>query len=248
MNPILEICEKKGTLLGVPLEITPRVYEFGEVSARRDELKRRLSSIIGQVGRFVAVFEVGLPLILALDPLNVTELIENTKSEYNTLFLARCRVVDFDHSNRVLASHLFELGFDAIITQVFTGYSGSIDGILEEAKARGKYVIGTVMLGNPGASKLFNVHYKEMIALCNRLKLDGVEVAASALEAVRSVRKLTPRSIALICSSVPPNKIAARGAFLAGADLVILGRGILSLPSPASALSEMLRELKELRR
>jgi orotidine-5'-phosphate decarboxylase len=244
MNPLLKVRNERGPLF-LSLDIVPRVYEYGVVKERREELKERVASIMKEVGSLVSGFEIGLPLLLAMDPLTVAELIEGVRAEHSGIsFLLRCRVVDFDHSNRVLASHAFELGFDGIITQVFTGYSGSLDGILEEARAREKAVIGTVILGNPGAGKLFNSHYKDMVSLCVRAKLDGVEVAGSVLEAVRAVRRITPRDIAVICSAVPPNKLVVKKLVLCGADLVIMGRGILTRPDTKIILSEILREVK----
>ncbi|WOF17036.1 orotidine-5'-phosphate decarboxylase [Methanoplanus sp. FWC-SCC4] len=181
--------------------------------------------------------KIGYPLVLGAGLSIAGEL-----AEFGLPLIADFKVADIPNTNRLIAEHVFEAGFSAIITQGFTG-SDSVTSCVEAAHDAGGECYVVAEMSHPGALEFLSGENAEKIAgMAVKCNADGIIAPATRPDRVRKLREI-----------IGSKKILSPGIGAQGGsakdianmiDGMIVGRSIYQAEDPAKAA----REYSEFRR
>ena len=196
-----------------------------------DPVRARI--IAEEVAPFVAAIKINYPLILSSGLEVVSEISKSCK------VICDLKVADIPNTNRLIAEAAFNAGASGVIAHAFPGVQ-SLKAIRDVANSKELFVVTT--MSHPGGGDFFDVE-----AFCSM----AVEVGATGVIAPAT----RPKDIANVRSLVGDLKIMSPGvgaqggnskdAIKAGADYIIVGRGIYLSDNPAQAAEQYSRDLDD---
>ncbi|MBN1432680.1 MAG: orotidine-5'-phosphate decarboxylase [Methanomicrobiaceae archaeon] len=188
-------------------------------------------SVAEKTAPYLDSIKIGYPLVLGAGMHIVQEI-----ASFGLPLIADFKVADIPNTNRLIAEHVFQAGFSAIIAQGFTG-SDSVEACVETAQDHGGKCYVVSEMSHPGALEFLSgenaVQIAEMAIACGA---DGIIAPATRPERVRVLREI-----------VGDKKILSPGVGAQGGDAseiaplidgMIVGRSIYNAEDPAQAAEE----------
>jgi len=198
----------------------------------------RAKNLLSQLSDRVAGIKLGLPSLLAYGPEGLRRLMEGLEGP----FICDLKMADIGYVNRMVAEEVFELGFEAVIAHAFVGIREGLEEVVGLARERGKGVLAVCAMSHRGAEEYLNARCLEMMEASRSAGVDGFILPATFPELLREARRRYPEALILspgVGAQGPP----LGSALKAGADFEIVGRALVSSPSPRLKVEEMRREM-----
>jgi orotidine-5'-phosphate decarboxylase len=212
------------------------VLAFDPTGEHRD--LERARALLSQLSDRVAGIKLGLPSLLIYGPLGLRRLMEGLEGP----FICDLKMADIGYVNRLVAEEVFGMGFEAIIAHAFVGIRGGLEEVVGLARERGKGVLAVCAMSHRGAEEYLNAKCLEMMEASRSAGVDGFILPATSQELLKEARRRYPKALILspgVGAQGPPPGSALR----AGADFEIVGRALVSSPSPRERVEEMRKEM-----
>jgi len=183
----------------------------------------RALSIAKEVSPFVAKIKINYPLVLSAG-LNIVKQI----SEFSSV-ICDFKVADIPNTNRLIAEAVFDAGASGIIAHAFPGPE-SLKAIREVDSDKELYVV--ITMSHPKGGDFFRI--EEFCSLALEIGATGVVAPATRPADVSRVRSLVG-DLKIISPGVGAQGGNSTETLKAGADYIIVGRGIYSSDNPAES-------------
>jgi orotidine-5'-phosphate decarboxylase len=218
-------------------------------------LLEKCAEIVDTVSPHLCGVKFGRPLILRLS-LNhqIRDLIRLVHKK-KLVTIMDAKINDVAHTNLSISTQYFDAGFDAIIASPFVGWDGGLDAVFKEASKRNKGVILLVHMSHKGASQGYgrividSVSAKQIpqfiVFAENALawKADGAVVGATNPNNLTEVKKILGENIPIFSPGVIAQGASPKDAIKAGADYLIVGRGIVTSSEPEKSAKKIKDEV-----
>lgn len=218
-------------------------------------LVKKCVEIIDTVSPHICGVKFGRPLILRLSlNMQIRDLIR-LAHEKRLITIMDAKINDVAHTNLSIATQYFDAGFDAIIASPFVGWEGGLDTVFQEASKRNKGIILLVHMSHKGASQgygrivmdpdstekipQFILFAKNALAW----KADGAVVGATHPNNITVVKQILDENVPVFAPGVIAQGASPKDAIMAGADYLIVGRGIFSSSEPEKSAKKIKDEV-----
>ena len=190
----------------------------------------RALDIASEVAPFVAKIKINYPLVLNAGLKIVTEI--------SKLCPVICdfKVADIPNTNRLITETVFNAGASGIIAHAFPG-SESLRAIKDVDNSKDLYVV--ITMSHPKGGEFFDIERFCSIAL--EIGATGVVAPATRPEDVARIRELVG-NLEIISPGVGAQGGNSRETLRAGADFIIVGRGIYLSDNPGESAEQYSRE------
>ena len=191
----------------------------------------RALDVAKSVAPFVAKIKINYPLVLSAGLDIVTEIYKFSP------VICDFKVADIPNTNRLIAKEAFEAGASGIIAHAFPGPE-SLKAIREVDSSKDMYVV--ITMSHPKGGEFFDIDSFCKIAL--DVGATGVVAPATRPEDVARVRNLVG-DLEIISPGVGAQGGSSKDTIKAGANYIIVGRGIYQSDNPAAAAEQYSLEL-----
>jgi orotidine-5'-phosphate decarboxylase len=198
-------------------------------------LAQEAEHVVELVQGEVCAVKINLHLIIPLGAPELSQIVKKAHG-YGLQAIADIKLNDVSSTNLAATEILWNIGFDAVISNPFVGYVEGLEPVLVEAHKRGRGVILLIYMSHKGAvegyeldvlykgkpQKMYDLFVEKAVSWA----ADGLVVGATKPQIIAHV-KGKARNIPIFS----PGNIAQGGdpkeAVKAGADYLIIARGIL---------------------
>ena len=191
----------------------------------------RALDVAKSVAPFVAKIKINYPLVLSAGLEIVTEI-----SKFSPV-ICDFKVADIPNTNRLIAKEAFEAVASGIIAHAFPGPE-SLKAIREVASTKDMYVL--ITMSHPKGGDYFDIENFCKLAL--EVGATGVVAPATRPEDVAKVSNLVG-DLEIISPGVGAQGGSSKDTIEAGANYIIVGRGIYLSDNPAAAAEKYSKEL-----
>jgi orotidine-5'-phosphate decarboxylase len=212
------------------------VLAFDPTGEHRD--LERAKALLSQLSDKLAGIKLGLPSLLVYGPAGLRRLMEGLEGP----FICDLKMADIGYINRLAAEEVFGMGFEAIIVHAFVGIREGLEEVVELARKRGRGVLAVCAMSHRGAEEYLNGRCLEMMEASRSAGVDGFILPATFPELLKEARRRYPKALILspgVGAQGPPPGSALK----AGADFEIVGRALVSSPSPRERAEEIRKEM-----
>ncbi|MFH0816239.1 MAG: orotidine-5'-phosphate decarboxylase [Methanobacteriota archaeon] len=196
----------------------------------------KAKAVAKAVAPFVAAIKVNYPLVLSAGMGIITEL---AKDSY---VLCDFKVADIPNTNRLIVEQAVKAGASGVICHAFAG-DDSVKACVDAAQGKDIFVV--TEMSHPGGKRFTQPLADELAKIAVEAGAAGVIAPATRPERIAHVRKLVG-NLKILSPGVGAQGGSARDALRAGADYVIVGRGIYQSPDPAAAAKAVSEETKSI--
>jgi len=236
-----ETSQKKKSRVVVGLDLKVGDYK---------ELVGKVVGVLDSVQDEVCAVKVNFHLLLPLSFFELKGIIDRAHN-YGLQVIADMKLNDISSTNLAATKILWDSGFDAVIANPFVGFEEGLGPCIDDAHDKGKGVILLTYMSHKGAIEGYGLDvlcsgrvwkmYDLFVQRALEWKADGVVVGATSPQMISYVKQKA-KSIPIFS----PGSIAQGGdpkeAVKAGADYLIVARGIVESDDPCAAA----RRLKDI--
>jgi len=191
----------------------------------------RALDVARSVAPFVAKIKINYPLVLSAGLEIVTEI-----SKFSPV-ICDFKVADIPNTNRLIAKEAFDAGASGIIAHAFPGPE-SLKAIREVDSSKDLYIV--ITMSHPKGGDFFDIDSFCKLAL--EVGATGVVAPATRPEDVAKVRGLVG-DLEIISPGVGAQGGSSKETIKAGANYIIVGRGIYLSDDPAVAAEKYSLEM-----
>jgi len=191
----------------------------------------RALDVAKSVAPFVAKIKINYPLVLSAGLEIVTEI-----SKFSPV-ICDFKVADIPNTNRLIAKEAFDAGASGIIAHAFPGPE-SLKAIREVDSSKDLYIV--ITMSHPKGGDFFDIDNFCKLAL--EVGATGVVAPATRPEDVAKVRGLVG-DLEIISPGVGAQGGSSKETIKAGANYIIVGRGIYLSDDPAEAAEKYSLEM-----
>jgi len=191
----------------------------------------RALDVARSVAPFVAKIKINYPLVLSAGLEIVTEI-----SKFSPV-ICDFKVADIPNTNHLIAGAVFNAGASGIIAHAFPGPE-SLKAIREVDSTKDLYIV--ITMSHPMGGEFFDI--ERFCSLALEVGATGVVAPATRPEDVAKVRELVG-DLEIISPGVGAQGGNSKETVKAGANYIIVGRGIYLSDNPAAAAEKYSLEL-----
>ncbi|WP_406661086.1 orotidine-5'-phosphate decarboxylase [Methanolobus sp. ZRKC3] len=189
------------------------------------------------VAEYVDAIKIGYPIVLACGLDIISKLSKLAP------IIADFKIADIPNTNRLICEQVFDAGADAVIVQGFTGHD-SLEICVNLAQERNKDIFVVTEMSHPGALDFMQDVGEDIAKMAADNKAFGIVAPATRPERVTEIRKIIGDEVTIISPGVGAQGGSASDVIKAGADWVIVGRGIYQSENPRDAAKAIVDEIK----
>lgn len=193
-------------------------------------------SISKNVADYVDAIKIGYPLVLGAG-IGII----GTISEFAPV-IADFKVADIPNTAHLICSQAFEAGASAVIVHGFTGRDSLAECVMTGKEYHGDIFVVTEM-SHPGALDFMQPAAAALAHLAVKAGASGVVAPATRPERVKQIRRIVGE-LMIISPGVGAQGGNASDAIRAGADYVIVGRGIYGSKTPEIEAQKIVKEIE----
>ncbi|MEM3851473.1 MAG: orotidine-5'-phosphate decarboxylase [Methanomassiliicoccales archaeon] len=213
-------------------------FERGLILALDEVESRRAMEIVNLVGKYVDAIKLNWPIILSCGP----EIVTTISNHYRVI--CDFKVADVSHTSSMIVSKAVSLGASGIIVHGFMGRD-VLEACIQSAHGASIFVVSE--LSNPGAVEMLSPLSDRIAKLAVELGADGIVAPATRPHRIRELRAMVGH-LAIIAPGVGIQGGSAAEAIKAGANALVVGRGIYGAQNPVEAVNNYLSEITQVRR
>jgi orotidine-5'-phosphate decarboxylase len=237
------------TRVVLALDLSARLKDNAEKA--RSELLEKALATMAAANKHIAALKINHQLLLPLGLFDMMQVIIKMAKKYGLPLIMDCKANDVEHTNRWIARHYFDAGFDAIIANPFVGWEGGIEPIMSESKEEGKGVILLTYMSHKGAIEGYgqqvlpadsrNPRSQYMLFAEKAVKwgADGVVVGATYPERIKEIHEATKEKVPIYSPGIGAQGGEIEAAFKAGCKYAIVGRSIYESENPDKSAGEI---------
>ncbi len=171
-----------------------------------------------------------------------------------------CKINDIGNTNRIIAEHYFQAGFDAIIANPFVGWEEGLHPVFETADQMNRGVILLVYMSHKGAWEGYgqNVVTKKTGKSLRQYEVfaekalawgaDGAVVGATYPEKIRELHSILTENVPIYSPGIGAQGGNIEAAVRSGSTYLIVGRAITQAENPSQAAENFKRAANKARR
>ena len=245
------------TRVVLALDLSARLSK-DSLDKTRSELLGKAVGTIDSTNEHIAALKINHQLLLPLGLYDMLQVVIERAKKYGLPLIMDCKANDVEHTNRWIARHYFDAGFDAIIANPFVGWEGGIEPIMCESKERGKGVILLTYMSHKGATEGYGQQvlpagsanpkpqYLLFAEKAAKWGADGVLVGATYPEKIREVYKATEGKVPIYSPGIGAQGGEIEAVFKAGCRYGIVGRSIYESDNPGNAAATIKDEINRI--
>lgn len=247
------------TRIVLALDISAELPQIGMDKVRSSLLEKALS-ILECTNQHIAALKINHQLLLPLGLYDLLQTIIKKAKSYSLPLIMDCKANDVEHTNKWIAKHFFNAGFDAIIVNPFVGWEGGIEPIMSESRQRGKGVILLTYMSHKGAAEGYGqkvlpddskgplAQYMVFAEKAVKWGADGVVVGATYPEKIKEIRRIVGDKVPIYSPGIGAQGGEMSESFKAGCTFAIVGRSIYESEDPARSARELKEKINEVLR
>ena len=220
---------------------------------KRELLLNKATEILENVEPYVCAVKINRHLVLPLGLFNDLQKIVKRAEDYGLPTIMDCKINDIGATNRVVAQHYFDAGFDAVTANPFVGWEQGLKPVFEAAKKNWKGVILLVYMSHKAAYEGYGQtvktesgklvpQYAVFAEKALKWKADGAVVGATYPEKIREIHQMLREEVPIYSPGIGVQGGKIREALNAGARFLIVGRSITLSEEPGEN-AKKLRDL-----
>ncbi|WXG45994.1 MAG: orotidine 5'-phosphate decarboxylase / HUMPS family protein [Candidatus Atabeyarchaeum deiterrae] len=249
-----ESSASRATRIVLALDVSERLPQ-GRLDEVRNHLLEKALYILEATNEYVAALKINHQLLLPLGLYDLMQTIIKKAKSYSLPLIMDCKANDVEHTNRWIATHYFDAGFDAIIANPFVGWEGGIEPIMTLSREQGKGVILLTYMSHRGSIEGYGQQvlseesakprpqYMVFAEKAARWKADGIVVGATYPEKIREIYRAIRDQVPIYSPGIGAQGGEIREAFDAGCKYAIIGRSIYESEDPSRAANEMRQKI-----
>ncbi|MFW9909547.1 MAG: orotidine 5'-phosphate decarboxylase / HUMPS family protein [Candidatus Thorarchaeota archaeon] len=227
------------------------------IQGESDRIQQKALSIIEKTADYAAAFKINHHLVLPLGLFDGIPRILEAIHNAGLTAIMDCKANDIGDTNRQIARHYFDAGFDALIANPFVGLEGGLDSIFEIAQAEHRGVITLCYMSHPASHEGYGLYatdnekgknmepvYRMFARRARNWDTDGVIVGATYPKIIREVKSILGDAVPIISPGVGAQGASAREAIDAGASYIIAARSITNAEDPAHTAKSLVEEME----
>ena len=208
------------------------------------DVARNICDMVERIHPHICAIKMNLQVLL---PMGVDDIRYVTRyvSNLGLLCIADIKLNDIGNTNSAASSVLWDMGFDAIITNPIMGPS-ALAGLTVEAHDMGRGVISLCHMSSHEGAVSYEMQvggralYRKFLDWGLAAGVDGVVVGATFPYIIADCKKAAADRTDIISPGVGMQGGSAPKAFAHGSDYIIVGRSLINSADPAGAARSLL--------
>ncbi len=187
----------------------------------------KAKEIVSAVSPYIAFVKINWPIVLACGPEIITELAEHIP------VICDFKVADIPNTDRLIVEQAAKRGASGIIVHGFTG-SDSLEACVTAGHDAGMKVFVVSEMSHPGGREFTAGHAEEIVRMAAEQSADGLIAPATRPERIARIKEIAG-DLLILSPGVGAQGGSASDSIRAGADYIIVGRGIYRAENPVEA-------------
>jgi orotidine-5'-phosphate decarboxylase len=233
------------------------VLAFDLVVQDRKKLYLKSLQTLETLAPHICAVKINRHLVLPLGVYPSVERLVRVAHDLEVPVIMDCKLNDIGATNREIARHYFEAGFDALTANPFVGWDDGLEPVFTLARDVDKGVLLLVYMSHRGAGDGYGQmvvdsrtgqqrrQYLVFAEKAVEWGADGVVVGATYPEKIKEVSQVLQNKIPIYSPGIGVQGGAVNSVIEAGASYFIMGRSILLAPDPVAAVKAFQNRLNE---
>jgi orotidine-5'-phosphate decarboxylase len=162
-----------------------------------------------------------------------------------------CKINDIGSTNKVIARHYFEIGFDALTANPFVGWEDGLQSVFEMAETFDKGVLLLVYMSHKGSWEGYGIEANDPLSGKTRplyhlfaekaltWGAEGAVVGATYPEKIQEVYDILGNEVPIYSPGIGVQGGRVKLAVSSGATYLIVGRSIIRSNDPVATAEEL---------
>jgi len=207
--------------------------------------------ILKKVHPHVCAVKINHHLVLPLGLFNGVQKILKFANDQELPTIMDCKINDIGSTNRIIAEHYYNAGFDAVIANPFVGWEEGLQPVFEVAKQMNKGVILLVYMSHKGVEEGYGQtildletkkqlsQYRVFAQKALSWNADGAVVGATYPDKIKEVYAVLGKNVPIYSPGVGAQGGDIDLPMKAGARYLIVGRTVMLATDPVKTLKSV---------